>query len=140
MKKYKAWTIVSYLVALGYLFLGYFFYEWSFHMVPYSGSAFNRNMALDAFIDGALMLIGILFLIATFLLHQKKPYAVNFYRTVFWAGLAIPIIGGMLVSVIFFRDVFATTYFQTAGLLLILYLPAIFLYAFRNRFPTQSSP
>ena len=124
MKK-QAWLTVSYILAMGYVSLGYFFYDWSFKMVPYAGKKFDPNMILDLFSESFLVLVGVSILLSSVFIAKQKPYATKFHLVVFCFDFFILILGSLITSYLVFRNDFLENFAGVIGLLLIMYAPAI---------------
>ena len=132
MKTSRVWLIGSFVFGLGYIFLGYFFYDWSFHMVPHTSDRPEGKIAWDLFTDLYFIALGILILFSSRLASMKKPFAARFYAGVFWAGLAVLATGQLGFSYFAYKGNPLEIFLLDMGVLLVLHIPALVLYLTRK--------
>ncbi len=133
MKTRKLWLIASCFIGVGYIFLGYFFYDWRFHMVPYASTISSGKVAWDLFTDLYFIVLGIAILISSRLASLGKPVAIKFYANIFWIGLAVFVISQFGFSWFVHKSNFLDIFFLDTGVLLALHGPAFILYLTRRR-------
>jgi len=130
MDKIKVYNITSFLVAVGFLFLSYVLYDWSFRMVPYAQHSGKEH--LDLFVDFCLILWGVLLMVSTTLNYKKNSFAPTFFRIIFWLGLGVIFLGAAVVIALSLRASFLEYYLQSVAILVIFYTPMILLYFFKG--------
>ena len=132
MRISRTWLIGSYTVGFGYIFLGYFLYDWSFHMVPYAGDSPVKKVAWDLFTDLYFVAFGTLTLLSSRLVSARKPFATKFYSGIFWAGLVILTAGQLGFSCFAYKGDPLEVFLLNMVTLLILHIPALVLYLTRK--------
>src|SRR3989338_728965 len=85
--KIRSKTFIFYAIALGYIFVGALFYDWSTRMVPTKMNISNKVLLA---VDLQYIFIGILLYFATFLTSRGKvKRGFLFFRFVFWGGVSV---------------------------------------------------
>lgn len=133
MKTRKVWLIGSCIFGMGYILLGYFFYDWSFHMVPHASDTPAGKIAWDIFTDLYFVALGTFILISARLVSMKKPFAAKFYESVFRAGLVVLAAGQLGFSYFSHTGNSLEIFLLDMGVLLILHIPAFVLYLTRRQ-------
>jgi len=132
MKINKTWIIGSCIVGFGYVFLGYFFYDWSFHMVPNTTDTPAKEIAWDLFTELYFITLGILTLLSSRLAYMKRNFTSKFYARIFWVGLVVLITGQLGFCYLAYRGDPLEIFLPDIGVLLVLHIPALVLYFTRE--------
>ncbi len=130
MEKRRVWLTASYILAIGYILLGYCLYEWSFKMVPYAknDNETQFKVAWDLFTDVSFVAIGIALLISSLLISKRNQRAKELHSLAIWVGIVILISGNLIFSRLVFAEKFLDIFVLDLGVLIALYIPAIVLY------------
>ena len=123
-------TTIFYLIALGYVFIGVFFFDWSTRMVPFSKDSPSIEVVLTVANELYYILLGIVAFIATFMTVRGKRIGAAIFNALFWLGVSIVGVGtaGYLVSAIIDNGQSLAIYFFGLMIQGIFLLPAAFLY------------
>lgn len=129
----NAYLIASYLISLGYVFLGVIIYDWTTHMAP---ALDGRSQARVVFWELFLICLGLI-LYATSFLHQRGRLRALSFSGLFYAGLIIILIGGIIVSAAdqSVNNGLLRSYSQFLSVALVLYAPMLILFLLRRNSP-----
>ena len=131
--KQKTMINISYLIALGYVMLSLFFFDWSYRMVPYSKNASRIEMAMDLIPYVFLFTLGIALFIATSLITREIKFASLYYKLVFWGGITFLGIGSVLLVLLLVAKKITPIYLSEILIYWIFYVPTIVLYLNRGK-------
>ena len=122
-----------YLIALGYVFLGVFFLDWSFRMVPFGKDAFWYDILVTVIIDICFILLGVLLYIATFLAVRMRKTASIIYDLSFWIGaVVLGVVTILLIALIMFSKA-SSSHIGDIIMYCLLYVPFVFVYLSRKK-------
>ena len=122
-----------YLIALGYVFLGVFFLDWSFRMVPFGKDTFWYDILVTVIIDICFIVLGVLLYIATFLAVRMRKTASIIYDLSFWIGVVVlGIVTILLMTLIMFGKALSS-HVGDIIMYYLLYIPFVFVYLNRKR-------
>lgn len=124
---------IFYLVAMAYVFLGIFFLDWSFRMVPFSKDAPWYDILMAGAINTSFIAVGILLYIATFLAIRKKKIAIILYDLSFWIGIMVLSTVTVLLTTLVILGKIPSYHMGDAIMYCLLYVPFIFVYLNRKR-------
>lgn len=122
-----------YLIAVAYVFLGTFFLDWSFRMVPFSKNASWYDIFVAVTIDTCFIAIGALLYIATFLAVRKKKIASILYNLSFWLGITVFCIVTILTMTLVIFVKVSSYHIGDVIMYGLLYVPFLFVYWSRKR-------
>ena len=127
-----------YLIALGYVFLGVFFLDWSFRMVPFGKDTFWYDILVAVIIDICFIVLGVLLYIATFLAVRMRKTASIIYDLSFWIGVVVlGIVTILLMALIMFGKA-SSSHVGDIIMYCLLYIPFIVVYLNRKRLARYS--
>ena len=121
-----------YLTALGYIFLGVCFLDWSFRMVPFGKDAPWYDIFVTIIINNCFIALGALLYIATFLAVRKKKIASIIYRLSFWIGVAVLSIIAILLTILVMLGKASSLHIGDIIMYCALYAPFILVYLNRK--------
>jgi len=124
---------IFYLVALGYVFLGVFFIDWSFRMVPFSKNTPWYDIFMAVIINACFIMLGILSYIATFLAVREKRTATILYNLSFWIGITGFGVIAFLSTMLVMLGKVSSAYIGDIIMYGLLYIPFIVVYLNRKR-------
>jgi len=124
---------IFYLVALAYVFLGIFFLDWSFRMVPFSKDAPWYDIIMATTVNTSFVAIGILLYIATFLAVRKKKIASILYDLSFWIGITVLGVATVLLTALVMFANIPSSHIGDVVMYYLLYAPFILVYLNRKR-------
>ena len=124
---------IVYLVALGYVFLGVFFIDWSFRMVPFSKNTPWYDTFIVLIINVCFIMLGTLLYIATFLAVRKKTIATILYDLNFWIGITGLGVVAFLSTILVMLGKVSSAYIGDVIMYCLLYVPFIVVYLNRKR-------
>jgi magnesium-transporting ATPase (P-type) len=124
---------IFYSVALGYVFLGVFFIDWSFRMVPFDKNASRYDTFMAIIINAYFIILGIMLYVATFLAVRKKRAASILYNLSFWIGATVlGIITILSIILVMFGRV-SSAHIGDVIMYCLLYAPFMLVYLNRKR-------
>jgi hypothetical protein len=122
-----------YLIALGYVFLGVFFLDWSFRMVPFGKDAYWYDVLIAAIVNICFIMLGVLLYIATFLTVRNKKTISVLYNLSFWAGIvALSVVAVLLIALVIFGKA-SSAHIGDIIMYCLLYIPFVIVYLNRKR-------
>lgn len=124
---------IFYLVALGYVFLGVFFIDWSFRMVPFGKNSTWYDTFIIIVINVCFITLGTLLYIATFLAIRKKRMAAILYNLNFWIGIIGLGVVTFLSMILVMLGKVSSAYIGDVIMYCLLYIPFIVVYLNRKK-------
>lgn len=122
-----------YLIALGYVFLGVFFLDWSFRMVPFNKDASWYDISVAVIINTSFIVVGALLYIATFLAVRMRKTASILYNLSFWTGVVVlSIVAVLLIALVIFGKA-SSAHIGDTIMYCLLYIPLIVVYLNRKK-------
>jgi len=126
-----------YIISLGYVFVGIFFLDWSFRMVPFASNARSSDIALTIAIDSCYIAIGMVLFVATFLTIRNKKIGIILYRVSFWGGMLALISISISQAVISISQKLPSFYMGDIATYFILFVPAAFVFINHKKLVTR---
>jgi hypothetical protein len=118
---------IFYVIALGYVFLGVLFLDWSFNMVPFTSSTPVSEIIFTVVEDSVYIAIGLLIFLGTYLKQKYERLGERILQVMFWGGLiCLSVIGLNPPKVIEYRLYNLSVY-------LVLFIPAFIVYLNRRK-------
>lgn len=131
----KAYIVknIFYFIALGYVFLGVFFLDWSFRMVPFAKDAPWWDIFISLVINVGYIALGLVLYIATFLAVRKKRAASILYYVSFYIGIGVLSIVAVLLTTLVMLSKASLAHIGDVIMYCVLYMPFILVYLNRKR-------
>jgi magnesium-transporting ATPase (P-type) len=127
-----------YLIALGYVFLGVFFLDWSLRMVPFGKDALWYDIVVTVVINICFIAIGVLLYIATFLAVRMRKIASIIYDLSFWIGVTVfSMVAVLLMTLVVFHKA-TPDHIGDIVMYCLLYVPFMLVYLNRKKMEKYS--